>query len=46
MTCRNEVERLVDALSNFRAVAARCDERDHVFHGTGTHATIRSWLRP
>ncbi|MGA6161001.1 IS5 family transposase [Stenotrophomonas sp. NPDC087984] len=43
---RNEVERTINALKNFRAVAARFDKRAYVFHGTVTIASIRLWLRP
>lgn len=43
---RNEVERTINALKNFRAVATRFDKRAYVFHGTITVAAIRLWLRP
>ncbi|MEU1596490.1 IS5 family transposase [Streptomyces sp. NPDC005708] len=43
---RNEVERTINALKNFRAVATRFDKRAYVFHGTVTLASIRLWLRP
>ncbi|MFF3166340.1 IS5 family transposase [Streptomyces sp. NPDC003273] len=42
---RNEVERTINALKNFRAVATRYDKRAYVFHGTVTVAAIRLWLR-
>ncbi|RMI27959.1 IS5/IS1182 family transposase, partial [Streptomyces triticirhizae] len=42
---RNEVERTINALKNFRAVATRFDERAYVFLGTVTAASIRLWLR-
>jgi transposase len=42
---RNEVERTVNALENFRAVATRFDKRVYVFQGTVTVAAIRLWLR-
>ncbi|MGQ4389044.1 IS5 family transposase [Streptomyces sp. SAS_270] len=42
---RNEVERTINALKNFRAVATRFDKRAYVFHGTITVASIRLWLR-
>ncbi|MCA6092053.1 transposase [Streptomyces sp. SCA3-4] len=42
---RNEVERTVDGLKGFRAVATRYDKRAYVFHGMVTLAEIRSWLR-
>lgn len=43
---RNEVERTIDRLKSFRAVATRHDKRAYVFHGTVTVAAIRLWLRP
>ncbi|MFI7396310.1 IS5 family transposase [Streptomyces tendae] len=43
---RNEVERTVNRLKNSRAVATRYDKRAYVFHGTGTVAAVRLWLRP
>jgi len=43
---RSEVERTIDRLKNFRAVATRYDKRAHVFHGTVTVAAIWLWLRP
>nr|WP_244942990.1 IS5 family transposase [Streptomyces inhibens] len=42
---RNEVERTINRLKNFRAVATRYDKRAYVFHGTVTVAAIRLWLR-
>lgn len=42
---RSEVERTIDRLKNFRAVATRYDERPYVFHGTVTVAAIRLRLR-
>ncbi|MGV9253622.1 IS5 family transposase [Streptomyces sp. NPDC003697] len=42
---RNEVERTINAVKNFRAVATRYDKRAYVFHGTVTVAAIRLWLR-
>ncbi|SFN69639.1 Transposase [Streptomyces sp. cf124] len=42
---RNEVERTINALKSFRAVATRFDERVHVFQDTVTVAAIRLWLR-
>ncbi|BCK66053.1 hypothetical protein Srufu_078920 [Streptomyces libani subsp. rufus] len=42
---RNEVERTVDALKGFRAVATRFDKRAYVVQGTVTAAAIRLWLR-
>lgn len=43
---RNEVERTINALKNFRAVATRFDKRAYIFHGTVTATSIRLWLRP
>ncbi|WP_405658425.1 transposase [Streptomyces sp. NBC_01166] len=43
---RNEVERMISALKNSRAVATRFDKRGYIFHGTVTVASIRLWLRP
>ncbi|MBO0657107.1 IS5 family transposase [Streptomyces triculaminicus] len=43
---RNEVERTINALKGFRAVATRFDKRAYIFHGTVTVAAIRLWLRP
>jgi transposase len=40
------VERTINALRNFRAVATRFDNRACVFHGTVTLASIPLWLRP
>ncbi|MEU1824467.1 transposase [Streptomyces abikoensis] len=42
---RNEVERTINALKGFRAVAARFDKRAYVFHGTVTVVAVRLWLR-
>jgi transposase len=42
---RNEVERMINRLKAFRAVATRYDKRAYVFHGTVTVAAIRLWLR-
>ena len=42
---RNEVERTINRLKNFRAVATRYDKRAYVFHGTVTLAAIRLWIR-
>lgn len=38
---RNEVERTINVLKNFRAVATRFDKRAYVFHGTVTLASPR-----
>jgi len=43
---RNEVERTINALKNFRAAATRYDKRAYVYHGTVTVASIRLWPRP
>lgn len=43
---RSEVERTINRLKNFRAVATRYDKRAYVFHGTLTVAAIWLWLRP
>ncbi|MFH9396358.1 IS5 family transposase [Streptomyces sp. NPDC017556] len=40
---RNEVERTINRLKNFRAVATRYDKRAYVFHSTVTVAAIRLW---
>ncbi len=42
---RNEVERTINALKGFRAVATRFDKRAYIFHGTVTVAALRLWLR-
>ncbi|WP_328773922.1 transposase [Streptomyces sp. NBC_00286] len=42
---RNEVERTINRLKSFRAVATRYDKRAYVFHGTLTVATISLWIR-
>lgn len=42
---RNEVERTINRLKNFRAVATRYDKRAPIFHGTVTVAAIWLWLR-
>lgn len=43
---RNEVERTINRLKTFRAVATRYDKRACVFHGTVTVASLRLWIRP
>jgi transposase len=42
---RNVVERAINKLKGFRAVATRYDKRDFMFRGTVDVATIRIWLR-
>lgn len=42
---RNEVERTINALKDFRAVATRFDKTAYIFHGTVTVAALRLWLR-
>jgi len=42
---RNEVERTINRLKSFRAVATRYDKRAYVFHGTVALAAIRLWLQ-
>ena len=42
---RNVVERAINKLKGFRAVATRYDKRDYIFRGTIEVASIRIWLR-
>jgi transposase len=42
---RNVVERAINKLKGFRAIATRYDKRDFTFRGTLDIATIRIWLR-
>jgi transposase len=42
---RNSVERAVNKLRGYRAVATRFDKRDYVYRGTVDVATIGIWLR-
>lgn len=42
---RNTVERAINKLKGFRAVATRYDKRDYVFRGTIDVASIKIWLR-
>ena len=42
---RNTVERAINKLKSFRAVATRYDKRDFVFRGTIDVASIKIWLR-
>jgi transposase len=42
---RNEVERTINHLKNFRAIATRNDKCGHVFHGSVALTDVRIWLR-
>jgi transposase len=42
---RNVVERCINKLKHYRAVATRYDKRDYIFRGTIDVASIRIWLR-
>jgi transposase len=42
---RNTVERAINKLKQFRAVATRYDKRGYVFLGTVTAAALMIWLR-
>ncbi len=42
---RNTVERCINKLKAYRAVATRYDKRDHIFRGSIDVASIRIWLR-
>ena len=42
---RNTVERAINKLKGYRAVATRYDKRDYIFRGTIDVASIRIWLR-
>lgn len=42
---RNTVERAINKLKGFRAVAMRTDKREFVFRGTVDVASIKIWLR-
>ena len=44
-TQRNTVERTINKLKDFRAVAMRTDKREFVFRGTIDVAAIKIWLR-
>lgn len=42
---RNTIERVLNRLTSYRAVATRYDKRDFVYRGTIDVASIRIWLR-
>jgi transposase len=42
---RNSVERAINKLKDFRAVAMRTDKREFIFRGTIDVASIKIWLR-
>ena len=42
---RNTVERAINKLKGYRAVATRYDKRDYMFRGTIDGASLRIWLR-
>ncbi|AWT40927.1 transposase [Streptomyces actuosus] len=42
---RNTVERAINKLKNYRAVATRCDKRGYVYLGTVTAAALLIWIR-
>jgi transposase len=42
---RNVVERCINKLKGYRAVATRYDKRDYTFRGTIDLVSIRIWLR-
>lgn len=42
---RNTVERAINKLKQFRAVATRYDKRGYVYLGTVTAAALLAWLR-
>lgn len=42
---RNTVERVINKLKNFRAIATRCDKRGYVFVGTVTAGALAIRLR-
>lgn len=42
---RNTVERTINRLKGFRAVATRYEKRAYIYHGTITLAALVIWLR-
>jgi transposase len=42
---RSTVERAINKLKQFRAIATRYDKRGYVFLGTVTATSIKIWLR-
>jgi transposase len=42
---RNIIERAINKLKGYRAVATRYDKRDYTFRGTIDVASIKIWLR-
>jgi transposase len=42
---RNTVERCINRLKAYRAVAMRFDKRERIYQGTVDVASIRIWLR-
>jgi transposase len=42
---RNTVERAINKLRGYRAVATRFDKRDYLYRGTLDVASIGIWLR-
>ena len=42
---RNVVERCINKLKEFRAVATRYDKREYIYRGTVNVASIRIWLK-